>query len=75
MKSGEIITTISRLRDSLETLEANWCLTRKDWNDSNSRNLEENHLQPISVEVSTAFSVIQRLADVVGQAERECGPW
>jgi len=75
MRNGEIITSISQLRDAVDTLQAAWNLTRDEWRDANSRHLEENHLQPIAVEVAAAYSAIQRLADEFGQAERACGPW
>jgi hypothetical protein len=75
MRSGELITSISQLRDSLGTLDAAWNRTREQWRDGKSRNLAENHLQPIAVEMMSAYSAIQRLAEVLSQAERACGPW
>lgn len=75
MRNGEIITSISQLRDAVDTLQAAWNRTRDEWRDGNSRHLEENHLQPIAVEIAGAFSAIQRLAEEIGHAERECGPW
>lgn len=75
MRIADLTTGASQLRDALETLQIAWATTRESWNDGNSRNLEEQHLQPIAVEVAASYPVILHLSSVLAQAERECGPW
>lgn len=75
MRIAELSSGLGRLRDAVETLQAAWQRTEQDWTDINSRNIYENHLKPVLVEVNSACSAIQLLADELALAERECGPW
>jgi len=74
MRIADLATGMSRLRDAHDALRRAWAEASESWNDANSRNIEENHLLPLAVELSTAFPSMQQLADVFGQAERACGP-
>lgn len=75
MRIADLTSGTSQLRDALETLQRKWQDARQSWNDENSRNIEENHLAPLGREVAQAFPVIQNLAAVLAQAERDCEPW
>ncbi|MSR58371.1 MAG: hypothetical protein EXS05_11955 [Planctomycetaceae bacterium] len=75
MRIAELGSGIGRLRDAVETLEAAWQQTQHDWTDENSRNIYENHLKPMLIEVTSAYAAIQLLADELAKAERECEPW
>ncbi len=75
MRIADLTTGASQLRDALETLQIAWGTTTESWHDSSSRNLEEQHLQPLAVEVAAAYPVILHLSSVLAQAERDCGPW
>ena len=75
MKKADLTTGVSQLRDALEQLQRAWWNARESWRDENSRNIEENHLQPLGSEVASAFPIIHQFAAVLAQAERECGPW
>ena len=75
MRIADLNSGVCQLRDALEDLQRAWGHARESWRDDNSRNLEENHLRPLAGEVSAVDPVIQQLAKVQAQAERECGPW
>ena len=75
MRIADLTTGASQLRDALETLQIAWDTTKDSWNDASSRNLEEQHLKPLAIEVAASYPVILHLSSVLAQAERECGPW
>lgn len=75
MRIADLSTGAAQLRDALETLQLSWQTTQESWRDASSRNLEEQHLKPLAVEVAAAYPVILHLSSVLAQAERECGPW
>lgn len=75
MSSAEVASGVGRLREALEQLEQAWGATQELWRDGNSRHFEEEQLRPIAARVRDAYSVIQRLADILKQAERDCEPW
>lgn len=62
----------ARLRDALDVLAARWSDTRDDWDDANSRNLEETHLRPLGNDVMAALAAAGHLTDVMISAQREC---
>jgi hypothetical protein len=75
MRIADLTTGETQLRDAFEQLQRTWSDTKPQWRDDNSRNLEENHLQPLAREVAAAYPVIHELAVVLAQAERDCRPW
>jgi hypothetical protein len=75
MRIADLTTGTGQLRDALDTLQIAWGETKDNWKDANARNIEEEHLKPLAVEVAASYPVILNLASVLAQAERECGPW
>lgn len=75
MRIADLTTGTGQLREALETLQIAWGETQEHWKDASARNVEENHLRPLAVEVAAAYPVILNLSSVFSQAERECGPW
>ncbi len=75
MNNGDISGGIGQLRDALDVLQASWTDAREEWRDGNSRSFEEEFVIPVGIELSRSFTVIQRLSDVLKQAERDCEPW
>lgn len=72
MKTGNLTAYMTSLREALETLEESWAETQFSWNDAASRNLEQNHLQPLVPKVRGAFDASQRLTEVLAKAYRDC---
>lgn len=63
------------LRDAADSLMQAWDETKTHWNDSSSRNFEENHLRPLLRELGDGLNSIQRMGELLAQAERQCEPW
>jgi hypothetical protein len=75
MRIADLTSGAARLRDAADVLAAKWAETQEFWKDDNSRSLEENQLRPLAGELSSALTAIQRLAEVLDQAQRECESW
>ena len=65
--------SLARLSDSFDKLQVAWAETSSRWDDPSSRRFYKERLAPLEPIVRRATSVIQRLAEVAAQAERECG--
>ncbi len=63
-----------QLQEAGESLERAWADTREVWQDANAENIEENHLLPLKTELVKMLSAIQKLDDVLKQAQRDCEP-
>ena len=72
MRIADLSSGAARLRDAADVLAAKWADTKEFWKDENSRSLEENQLQPLGKELSSALMAIQHLAEVLDQAQRAC---
>ena len=75
MRIADLSSGAAKLRDATDLLAVRWDETRREWDDANSRSLEEVHLRPIAKEVSSALAAVQHLAEVLAQAQRECELW
>ena len=64
MRIADLNTGTGQLREALETLQIAWGTTRDYWKDSNARNIEEQHLTPLAIEVTAAFPVIMNLTEM-----------
>jgi hypothetical protein len=61
-----------RLTRAAKSLRDQWLDTKDHWNDQNRRDFERNHLEPIAPEITLTLAAIQRLSELLEQAEREC---
>lgn len=75
MRIADLTTGTGQLRDAMDKVQIAWSETKEHWKDASAKNLEEQHLTPLAVEVAAAYPVIMNLASVFAQAERECAPW
>jgi hypothetical protein len=75
MRIADLTSGAARLRDQTDVLVAAWGETRDHWNDANSRNIDENHLNPLAEDVSAALTAIRHLSEVLAKAQRECESW
>ena len=53
-------------------LRDQWDQTTDHWDDANQREFDQNHFQPLSPQITLMRAAVQRLAEVLQQAEREC---
>lgn len=62
----------ARLGHAGQRLQLRWTDTLAEWNDAKSRELAEDYLTPLASRIATAVSAIDRLAEVLAMAERDC---
>lgn len=62
----------ARLRHATERLELRWQDALKDWRDAKSREIHSEYLIPLAAHVSAAVSALDRLAETITRAERDC---
>ena len=72
MKLVDLYTGAARLSDALVQLETAWARVRVSWNDEARRHFEEEHLAPITPTIRLTLDAVNRLAEVLSRAEREC---
>ena len=72
MRICDLHTGSIRLTRAAKSLRDQWLDTKDHWNDQNRRDFEQNHLEPLAPEITLTLAAVQRLAEVLEQAEREC---
>ena len=72
MKSWDLQTGVIRLTRAAKQLRDRWSETKEQWNDQNRRDFERNHLEPLAPEITLTLAAVQRLAEVLEQARRDC---
>jgi hypothetical protein len=68
----DLHTGAIRLTRSASKLREQWLATQEHWNDQMRRDFERNHLEPLAPEITLTLAAIQRLGELLEQAEREC---
>ena len=72
MTIGDLRGGSTQLSDSFDSLKAAWAETATRWDDSTSRRFHKERLEPLEPIARRAVFAIQRLAEVLATAEREC---
>ena len=72
MTMCDVQGAVARLTDSYDSLRAAWADRAASWDDSASRRFEKERLEPLDPIMRRAIHAMQRLAEVLAQAEREC---
>lgn len=72
MKTWDLQTGVIRLTRATKKLRDEWAETQERWNDQNRRDFARNHLDPIPPTISLTLTAVQRLAEVLEQAWRDC---
>ena len=72
MKVVDLHTGAARLSDALDQLEADWSRVELSWKDESRQHFEAEHLAPITPTIRMTLDAVNRLADVLARAEREC---
>ncbi len=62
----------ARLVQSGKRLVQCWHLTQEQWTDAKSREFEKQYLEPLGPKIAAAVSAIDRLAEVLARARRQC---
>ena len=72
MKVCDLNTGLGRLAEGFSQLKDRLAEVKTQWNDEAIRQFEKNHLQEIPARMQLMLAAVQRLAEVVERAEREC---
>jgi hypothetical protein len=72
MRIGNLSAGTAKLHEAMQSLEESWVQIKQDWNDANSLDFEEKHLQSITPKLKLALDAVNRLADVLARAGRDC---
>ena len=72
MRIGDLHTAAAKLIESIGSLELAWESTTEKWNDDARRRFDEDHLSELAPAVQSSLGAINRLADVLARAQREC---
>ncbi|RMG38660.1 MAG: hypothetical protein D6725_06735 [Planctomycetota bacterium] len=69
---ADLSAAAARLTKALDYLDEVWAAVREEWDDENSRAFAEEHLEPLASSVRSALDAVNRMNDVLAQAERDC---
>ena len=72
MRICDLNTGAMQLTKAAKRLREQWELTRPFWNDQNAVDFEREFLQPLSPQLTMTLAVVNRMAQLLEQAEREC---
>ena len=72
MRIADLSGGAAQLSDAFDSLRVAWAETATRWDDPTSRRLYKERLEPLEPTTRSALSAIQRLAEVLAKAEREC---
>ena len=72
MAMGSLIDGSGQLKAASDQLEETWEVARAVWDDAISRSLDDEHLEPLFVQVRTTLDAIARLNGVLVTACRDC---
>lgn len=72
MALGSLIDGAGQIKTAADQLEEVWAIARSSWDDSVSQTLEEEHIEPLLLQVRTTLDAIARLSGVLMTACREC---
>ena len=62
----------AKVHSSLEALQEAWMDAQETWNDENARKFEEEYLVPLAFTVKLSLDAVNRMAETLHEAEREC---
>ncbi|MEE8452228.1 MAG: hypothetical protein V3R99_09945 [Thermoguttaceae bacterium] len=63
----------ARLTDAMDSLQIAYREASQHWDDRAQRQFAEEYLEPLEPRFRRAIEAVRRLAQVLAQAEQECG--
>lgn len=72
MALGSLIDGAGQIKTAADRLEEAWSNARSSWDDATSQKLDEEHLEPLFVQIRISLDAIARLNGVLIAACREC---
>ncbi len=73
MRAWDLTSGAAKLSLALENLQRADAAIAAGWTDEQHARFREAHLRPLLPQVRKSLDAIQRLADVLRKAQRECG--
>ena len=73
MKTCDLTSGVGRMKQAMKILREQWLLTREVWTDETARKFEEQYLQPLLPQMQLTLAAVNRFAEVMEKAEKECG--
>ncbi len=74
MRQWDLNSSAARLELALETLQKANAAAAAQWNDPANEHFQDKYYRPLEPKARRALDAIQRLAELLRKAERECGP-
>lgn len=71
MRPGRFHSGSGHLQEAMDRLRRRWADVCEHWDDSNRRELEENHLTPLLRETAALLPAIGQISETVAAAVRE----
>ena len=71
MQICDVVTGTKRLQKSTKALKEQWEWTKEYWRDRTADKYEEEYLQPLGEKVRMALSAVERLTEVLEEAEKD----
>lgn len=72
MKMCDLNTGSTRLMRAAKYLKEQWAEAKEHWTDGTSQKFEKTFLEPLAPDVQLVIAAVQRLAEVLERAEKEC---
>ena len=72
MKPGDLSTASGQLHDALKVLRVRRAEVAEQWNDSQQRAFDEQHVAPLDPQVMLVLEHLNRLSQLMNQARHEC---
>lgn len=73
MRTCDLTTSVGRMKRAMKMLKEEWTIAREVWTDETARKFEEQYLQPLLPQMQLTLAAVSRFAEVMEQAEKECG--
>lgn len=72
MANARVMAGSNRLKQAIRALRDQWLVTEETWSDSVRQRFEERYLAPLEPATQAAVFGIQKLAEVIDLARRDC---
>ncbi|MCA9211418.1 MAG: hypothetical protein KDA55_23830 [Planctomycetales bacterium] len=69
----DLSTSITRLQRATSDLREQWLTAKEHWNDATNDRFERDYLNPLAPPISGTLAALHGFAELLQQAEKECG--
>jgi hypothetical protein len=72
MRAGDLTSGSARLHESWKKLRANWEATQLSWQDTVSREFDENYIAVLEPQIVSTLERMKTLTGILTAAQHEC---